>query len=207
MLLTQHISFPTRCRAQQTPSLLDLVLTKYPDTIQDIHTRPPFEKLDHLTLVIKVVIGVSEVVSHIEPMRCFNKVRAKDITDAADRIEWTDLYNYKDVEGFWNVFKANIMGITELTVPCVLSRSNRKMPWVTKFVRREHQLGNISLGRTSSSWHAGLLVSVQEAAEPCSSWFPKRRNLSINSVLPSYKEPSPRSCLPTCSTIKGSSTQ
>ncbi len=64
---------------------------------------------------------------------------SEDFFGTADRTNWTGFYNFHNVEDFWSMFKAD-MGITELTVTCVVPQSNGKMSWITKSVRRERQL-------------------------------------------------------------------
>ena len=52
--LYQHIQNPTRLRANSTPSVLDLVITKSPDDVASVEFLPPLGKSDHLVLVISL---------------------------------------------------------------------------------------------------------------------------------------------------------
>ncbi len=57
LMLHQHVSTPTRIRIGQNPSLLDLVLTKYPETISDLRILSPLAKSEHAQLYVKVWIA------------------------------------------------------------------------------------------------------------------------------------------------------
>ena len=47
LFLTQHVTFPTRLRSNQTPSLLDLILTNDQHMISNLTSLPPLGKSDH----------------------------------------------------------------------------------------------------------------------------------------------------------------
>ena len=53
--LHQHVREPTRFRAGQIPSTLDLILTKNPESIQTIVYDTPLAKSDHVVIVADVV--------------------------------------------------------------------------------------------------------------------------------------------------------
>ncbi len=56
LMLHQHVSTPTRIRTGQNASLLDLLLTKFPDTLAEVRVLPPLAKNDHLPLHLKIWI-------------------------------------------------------------------------------------------------------------------------------------------------------
>ena len=53
----QHVTFPTRCRGTQNPSLLDLVFTNN-DFIESVNCLSPLGKSDHAVLNILCNFGV-----------------------------------------------------------------------------------------------------------------------------------------------------
>jgi hypothetical protein len=54
LCLTQHIDKPTRFRQGHEPSKLDLLFTKFPETIDSITYDPPLGCSDHSVLCIVI---------------------------------------------------------------------------------------------------------------------------------------------------------
>ncbi len=50
LMLHQHVSTPTRIRIGQNAPLLDILLTKFPDTLSDVRVLPPLTKSDHASV-------------------------------------------------------------------------------------------------------------------------------------------------------------
>lgn len=59
---------PTRFRADQNSSLLDLILVNDEDLISDINCLPPFGKSDHLTLESKIQFTTSKKTNIVRRM-------------------------------------------------------------------------------------------------------------------------------------------
>jgi len=59
----QHVIKPTRLRSDQTPSTLDLVLTKSSNFVSNIDVCPPLGKSDHIVLEISLRLSIPEVKS------------------------------------------------------------------------------------------------------------------------------------------------
>ena len=55
--LAQHVSTPTRNILNQTPHILDLVLTKNEDIISDLDLLPPLGSRDHNLIFMKTTIN------------------------------------------------------------------------------------------------------------------------------------------------------
>ncbi len=53
-LLCQHVDFKTRFRWSQRASVLDLILTSYPNSVSNVEPLSPLGKSDHLLILIDV---------------------------------------------------------------------------------------------------------------------------------------------------------
>ena len=78
--LTQHVEQPTRGRGTDTPSTLDIVLTKNDDVLEDLTIEAPLGKSDHSTLWFKVACNFKP--------KPITKVRYE-----YDKADWTKLRN------------------------------------------------------------------------------------------------------------------
>ena len=50
LFITQHVTFPTRYRNDQTPSVLDLILSTDQREVTDLTSLPPLGKSDHVVI-------------------------------------------------------------------------------------------------------------------------------------------------------------
>ena len=58
---TQHITQPTRGRGSDTPSTLDLIITKSDDIIEDISVEAPLGKSDHAMISAKLTCNFEQI--------------------------------------------------------------------------------------------------------------------------------------------------
>ncbi len=141
LMLHQHVRTPNRVRIGQNASLLDLLLTKFPDTLSDVRVLPPLAKSDHVLLYSKTWMRGRPSARAAPPLFKFNAVEEDVVRQYAGHFEWNSLSDLPTVSARWEVFKSWVNACTEATVPRRQQNKKRKnRPWVTKKIRRQLQL-------------------------------------------------------------------
>ena len=62
--LYQHVTEPTRYRANETPDVLDLILSSKECMVQDLAYNPPLGEIDHLCLTFKLQYYYQKSMQH-----------------------------------------------------------------------------------------------------------------------------------------------
>ncbi len=91
MILHQHVLSPTRFRTGQNPSLLDLVFTKFPDSITAIEVEPPLGRSDHAVITCDVWITNPEPARPAVPQRRFSAMNSELLMLLAADVDWSAL--------------------------------------------------------------------------------------------------------------------
>ena len=102
--MSKHVSIPTRNVLNQTPHILDLVLTKNEDIISDLDLLPPLGSSDHNLIFMKTTINSDK--KEIAEKLCYRKA---DFTKMSEIIEDSKVYETnlnKNVEEQWDSIKS-----------------------------------------------------------------------------------------------------
>ena len=148
--LTQHISRPTRYKAQQKPNILDLVFTKDDSDINNIYYCSPLGKSDHILLKLITSIPTKKhkpSVTYRYDWKNGNYVEFKKFMSSVD---WSKLKEL-NVEECWRYIKNKLEEGIKLYVPLVkcTSETKDKPPWFTfevkKSVKKKYKLFKLFL--------------------------------------------------------------
>ena len=91
--LHQHVSEPTRFRVNETPNLLDLVLSSEESMIKDLSYQPPLGESDHLCLRFNVICGKQEFIKEEPEKRNIYKTDYAAVAEDLGKYDWVSLLN------------------------------------------------------------------------------------------------------------------
>ena len=100
--LTQFVSEPTHCRADQTPTLIDLLISNDENFVFDVSQSPPFGLSHHNVISFK--LSVNQTVVELPPKVVFlmNKGDYPALKAHLKNVPWDDLLkNTTDVDEMW----------------------------------------------------------------------------------------------------------
>jgi len=106
--LFQHVSSPTRFREGQTPSCLELVLTNEENMVDtdSLIIDSPLGKGDHAVIHFDYLCSCNTSIDDTEKFQFF-KGKYNLMSDELSDIDWDTLFENKNVEEMWNIFKSN----------------------------------------------------------------------------------------------------
>ena len=90
MFLFQHVKDPTRYRDQNTPSILDLILTNEENMISQMNYKPGLGKSDHLILEFNYNCYIKQSLSNNKKFDYF-KGNYKTINQTQNNINWAEI--------------------------------------------------------------------------------------------------------------------
>ena len=134
--LVQHVQKVTRSRGSQQPSLLDLVFTSIPETIDSITHLAPLGSSDHDLLVWNYTC-LYQPVPQTSTTNQWNYSRGSfvEFNKYFQQLDWSQMFN-NDVEHNWSLLKQHILTAQELLIPQVTKKPRtNKVPWWSKQVK------------------------------------------------------------------------
>ena len=108
--LNQLVKECTHFKPNCKPSLIDLILTKTPDIINDLNYLPPVGKSHHLTLQLNLNLSPkikqnSEVITKFD----MNKANFDSIRGYLSDVDWDkELKNCNDIDVCWDIFTSHL---------------------------------------------------------------------------------------------------
>ena len=123
----QHVETATRYRAGSTPSLLDLLLTRFHDDVADVEVHTPIAGSDHV-VITAMMTGFRPPRPPPRTIRIFSKLDTPAALEEAATMDWGA--NAADVEGLWTVIKENLLRLTENHVPQKVLSHRIIPPWL-----------------------------------------------------------------------------
>ena len=133
--LHQHVSEPTRSRSRQRENVLDLVITKDEDLINNLNLMSPLGKSDHL--VLRVIVN-EPTTYHATCQEKKFKFYEGDYDSMKDKIlnyNWEEFFMGKSANQCWEVFRDLIISLQEEFIPVTKAVLNPKPGWMNKNVR------------------------------------------------------------------------
>lgn len=127
--LTQLISEPTRYRLNQTPSLLDLVLTNDTNLISNIEMLPPIGCSDHIVILCTV-----QVLTYRQPrntVEFFNRIDYTQLSNNLSNHQWQYSFDESNVELSWNHFHKTIHDYIQVCTETHSKLINPGKPYIT----------------------------------------------------------------------------
>ncbi|KAJ3665857.1 hypothetical protein Zmor_001324 [Zophobas morio] len=140
--LIQLVDQPTRYRAGQQPSTLDLIITSDDDLLANLEYLDPVGNSDHVVLKVNMQICTFRRERTVSFLRTVTDY--KSVNEDLKKLDWFTLLSDQSIEQNWQVFK-NVLRSTVSKHSAVITvkRSSTK-PWITakilKLVRTKRAL-------------------------------------------------------------------
>ncbi len=129
----QHTLQPTRYRENQTPSLIDLVLTSEEDMITNIQYLPPLGKSDHIIMIMDTNLDITD--KDYSMRYAYDKGNYEEIMNNLGKINWTEVLSDKNTEEAWEYFEQRLIEEMDKNIPKY--RVKQKKPYVDREMRRK----------------------------------------------------------------------
>ena len=127
----QHVTEPTRFRSNETPNLLDLILSSEESMIKDLVYRPPLGESDHICLRFNVMCGKQEFATEDPKKRNFFKTDYAAVAEELRKYDWVSMLtgNFDDdYKLFFDILEQVMMKYTPLKTP----RRKKKNLYMTR---------------------------------------------------------------------------
>ncbi|KAJ3640529.1 hypothetical protein Zmor_003822 [Zophobas morio] len=136
--LMQLVSFPTRFRFGQTPSLIDLILTNDPNLLCEISQQPPIGISDHC--VIETFLQY-----HIPPteryeQREYNRIDFDGLNSDLAKINWDSLYHTSNSIEAWDIFTNILSDLTSQNTTTFHIKYIRTKPWISSHFLKQAKI-------------------------------------------------------------------
>lgn len=134
-LLKQHINVPTRYREGSNPSTLDLVFTNEEFMIDNITTKPPLGKSDHIVLLFDILLYTTQrkYTNH----RNIHKADYNALQSTFSNFNWATLLKDTTAEESWNIFLNVYTDAVNAHAPMYTDKPpKRNTKWQTAKVKR-----------------------------------------------------------------------
>jgi hypothetical protein len=143
--LTQHVTMPTRYRADQQPSVLDLIISNDENIISDIEYAPPLGKSDHVVMNFNVLCHAERSQPSCSKF-IFDKGDYTTMSTSLSDLDWGEILHSTDIDNMWTAFMERMLCVMNTHIPTSRpGTAGRKVkaPWLTKAalkrVKRKHK--------------------------------------------------------------------
>ena len=144
LLLTQHVTRPTRIREGQADSLLDLVLSVDPEEVRAVTYRPAIATSDHVVVCCEIA-GRRPDTPPLRTIPLYSRMDVPILLQDAAAMDWGNAL--AGVEDVWHRIRGNIIALAEAHVPRRTIRPRLTPPYFTRGVRRAHKLRDVLWAR------------------------------------------------------------
>ena len=133
--LYQHVTEPTRHRKDETPSLLDLVLTSEEGMVQEIQYLPPLGESDHVCLRFKVFTAQQKSESSIPYESNIRKTNYASVREELSKHNWEEEL-VSTFEKDYNIFIDFFLSYVDKHSPLKIQPKTRKNIFMTNAALR-----------------------------------------------------------------------
>ena len=107
--LTQFISEPTHCRGNQSPTLIDLLISNDEKIVQNVCHSPPFGLSHHDTITFQIAINQTKINLPPKLVYLMDKGDYPAMKSYLKSVDWDEkLNNVVDVDVMWNLIENEI---------------------------------------------------------------------------------------------------
>lgn len=127
--LFQLVSEPTRYRINQTPSLLDLVLTNDSELVSSLTMQPPIGKSDHVCICFNL-----QLISHHSSRKILKQLAFTDfprISEALLEVDWGSRFLGRSIEDIWLDFSNTLTSLRQRFTTYQERHFCPRKPWIT----------------------------------------------------------------------------
>ena len=117
--LHQHVTEPTRYRDNETPTLLDLVISNEESMVTDLEYFPPLGESDHVCLRFNVNCTQEADTNDTDKLNIF-KTKYANVIEELSHFKWEDLLNssfHEDYSTFFDKLQSSMEKQTPLRTP------------------------------------------------------------------------------------------
>ncbi|XP_062579140.1 uncharacterized protein LOC134245717 [Saccostrea cucullata] len=129
--LFQMVNKPTRWRGTNTPSVLDLIITKDPDTVVDMELQSPLGKSDHCVIIFSYVCRV-DVKKTKKKRKSYSKADYVGLKDEIKQTNWRHILGdgSENINEIWTKFRGKMEDLENKFVPTyeIGRKKNQQIP-------------------------------------------------------------------------------
>ena len=145
LFITQHVTFPTRYRNDQTPSILDLILSTDKHEVTDLTSLPPLGKSDHVVISFEFLCYHSIECVNV-PKYLYGRGDYRSMTHELLDTNWAQLFEGQDMESMWLCFHTKLLNLIDKYIPVKTASSKPKPKWLDwptlKAIKLKHKTWN-----------------------------------------------------------------
>ncbi|KAK3089125.1 hypothetical protein FSP39_001036 [Pinctada imbricata] len=118
--MTQCIDKPTRWRSTNTPHILDLLITKEENSIEELEHQSPLGKSDHCVIVFNYICSIVMRKSQ-KRRKCYRKANFLAIKREISSIDWENALKLQEgtIDDIWERFRNTMEVIENKFVPTI----------------------------------------------------------------------------------------
>lgn len=123
-LLSQHVDKPTRWRGNDTPHVLELIITNGENLISSLEPPSPMGKSDHCAILLNIKCNTT-VTCRSKTKTCYNKANYENINNEILKFDWINqLKESNSVNDNWALFRG-IFKTYKQFIPSRIIKINR----------------------------------------------------------------------------------
>ena len=159
--LTQHVTEATRCKKGQKENILDLIITRNYESLDDLQYRPGLGKSDHLILLFHVYRKLNKSRPMSKIIYKYEDVRQDEFEKYLKGIGWQTLERELNIEELWNKFMKEYSFCVDNFVPKKKVKEGVgkfKPKWINDLTKgaiknKRRALKKYRKSKTDASWH------------------------------------------------------
>ena len=191
--LPQSVNFLTRILINGTPSLLDLILTNFPDNIC-CSSSAPIGSSDHVLVQVDISLAIIREPPHCRRVWHFTQADWPGLQAAIKLIDWSPIATFSNINSSREFLQRNLLSLMHRFIPSRLQLSSPSShPWFTEACGKAVVLKQLAF----ASWKANPtevnLNSFYKAQNKCVSTLRRARKQHLSKLKSELSNLSPSS--------------
>ena len=130
--LTQSVNILTRISTNGTPSLLDRILTNFPENIC-CSSSAPIGSSDHVLVKVNISLAVIRDQHQRRQVWHFTQAYWQGLQAAIKLLDWSPIATFSNINSSWEFFQRNLLSLMHRFIPSRLQLSYpSSLPWLTE---------------------------------------------------------------------------
>ena len=122
--LTQHVKEATRCRGNDTPSVLDLVITNEEEMVDEIDIQSPIGKSDHAVIVLNMRCYIERNASRKITRKKYHLANYDNMKNDLLKVNWKEVLKDQNAEETADMLLEHLYNTEKRNVPTVTKNGN-----------------------------------------------------------------------------------
>ena len=180
--LKQSVNFLTRISTNGTPSLLDLILTNFPENVC-CSSSAPIGQSDHM--LVKVNISLAVIREPPLHRLVWHVIQADwQVLQAAIKLrDWSPISTFSDINLSWEFIQRYLPSLMHRFIPSRLQLSYPSShPWYTEACGKEVVLKQLVFASWKANPTEGNLSSIHKARNKCLSTLRRARKQHLSKL-------------------------